>query len=165
VWSQVKDPRQLQKLERPKDNYDGASFRQLRMLIQVQTELKHSKLPLEEHVALHFQEAHRLLEEGYDRQATEELQKVIDYDPENVEAYLEQARIYVKAGRLEEAFTALNHSLRRRETADGYLQLAKIYLEQGKLDEAQTQLNAALRLEPSSSEATTLMQELNSKRQ
>ena len=164
-WSQVRDSRQLQKLERPKDNYDGASFRQLRMLMQVQTELKHSKLPLEEHIALHFQEAHRLLEEGFDRQATEELQKVIDYDPENVEAYLEQARIDVKAGRLEDAFTALNHSLRRRETADGYLQLAKIYLVQGKLDEAQAKLNAALRLEPSSTEASTLMQELNSKKQ
>jgi tetratricopeptide (TPR) repeat protein len=162
-WSALKDPRQLQRLERPKDNYDGASFRQLRMLIQLRTEWKHSRLPLQEHVALHFEQAEKLLKQGFDREAAEELQQAVDYDPQNVEAYLELARMYMKAGRLEEAVKALNHSLQQRETATGRLLLAKIYLEQGKLDETQAQLNAALRLEPSSAEAAALVQEMNSK--
>ena len=161
-WSKARDPRQLQKLERPKDNYNGASFRQLRMLVQVRTELRHSKLPLREHVLLHFQNAEKLLNDGFDREAMEELQQVADYDPDNVDDYLELARIYMKAARLEEALQAVNHSLRLRETPAGYLLLAKIYLEQGKPDEAQSQLKAVLRLEPLSAEAATLMQEVNS---
>src|SRR5579884_3495519 len=78
-WAMAKDTK-LQNLERPKDNYDGASLRQLRMLIQVQTELKHAKLPLQEHVALHVQQGRTLLEEGYDREAAEQFQQAIDYD-------------------------------------------------------------------------------------
>ncbi len=162
-WAQVKDPRRFQSLERPKDNYDGASLRQLRMLIEVQTELKHSKLPLAEHVALHFKQAQKFLEEGFDREATDELQQAIDYDPDNVEAYLQLARIHAKAGRFQDALKILNQSLQRKENAAGYLLLAKIYVEQGKWVEAQSQLNAALRLEPSSAEAVIMMQELNSK--
>ncbi len=162
-WAQKKDPQRFQYLERPKDNYDGASLRQLRMLIEVQTELKHSKLPLAEHVTLHFQQAQKYLEEGYDREAADELQQAIDYDPDNLEAYLQLARIHVKAGRFEEALKILNQSLQRKEYAAGHLLLAKIYLEQGKWEEAQTQLNSALRLEPSSAEAVVMMQELNSK--
>lgn len=162
-WAQKKDPQRFQYLERPKDNYDGASLRQLRMLIEVQTELKHSKLPLPEHVALHFRQAQKYLEEGYDREAAEELQQAIGYDPDNLEAYLQLARIHAKAGRFEEALKILNQSLQRKEYAAGYLLVAKIYLEQGKWEEAQTQLNAALRLEPSSAEAVVMMQELNSK--
>jgi len=163
-WVGVKDPSRFQKLERPKNDYDGASLRQLRMLIQLQTEMKHAKLPLEEHVALHLRQAKKLLEEGYDREATDEFEEAIDYNPDDVEAYLELARIYSKAGRFEESLKTLNQSLQRKETAAARLMIAKIYLEQGKLDEAQSQVTAALRLEPSSAAAAILMQELNSKK-
>ena len=162
-WSRGTDSRNLQNLERPKDTYDGSSFRQLQMLMQVQTELKHSKLPLREHVALHFRQAQKLLQEGFDREALEELQQVIDYDPQNSEAYLELAGIYVKTGRYEEALKALNQSVKLRKTSAGYLMLAKVYVELGKQDDAQAALNAVLSLEPSNSEAANMMQELNSK--
>jgi len=162
-WAQMKDPARFRDLERPKVNYDGASLRQLRRLIEVRTELKHSKLPLEEHVALHFEQAQKLLLEGFDREAIDELQLVIDYDPDNVEAYLELARIQAKAGRFEDATKMLNQSLQLKESSAAYLLLAKICLEQGKWEEAQSQLNAALRLEPSSAEAVMMLQQLNSK--
>src|SRR3990172_1216726 len=94
-WSANPDPRLLEKLERPKDNYDGASFRQLRMLLQIQAELKHSKLPVAEHASLHYQQAVQFLERGADREAIEELHQVIDYNPEETNAYRDLARIYM----------------------------------------------------------------------
>jgi tetratricopeptide (TPR) repeat protein/TolB-like protein len=162
-WIKPKDTVRFENLEHPKDKYDGASFRQLRMLIQVQTELKHSKLPLKEHVALHYEQAQDLLRDGFDREAAEQLQQAIDYDPEFVLGYLSLGRIYAKSGRFQEATRTLNNSLQHQKTPDAYLILAKIYLEQGKLEDAQSQIDHVLALEPSSAEAAMLMQELNSK--
>lgn len=162
-FSPAMSDQQFQNQERPKDNFDGTSFRQLRLLVRLQTELKHEKLSLEEHVALHFERAQQLLEESADREATEELRHVIDYDPNHAEAYRELAGVYLEAGRLEEASKAASRLLERRESASGYLLLARIYMEQGELEEAQEQLDAAMRLEPASPAAATLMEELNSR--
>ena len=131
--------------------------------MQVRTELRHSRLPLERHVAVHFERAQKLLQEGLDRKAVEELQHVADYDPQNVEAYLQLGEIYVKAGRLQEASRVAALSLKRKETAAGYLLQARVSLEQGKLEDAQSQLEAAVRLDPADTEAWTRLQELNSK--
>ena len=162
-WNPNPEARLLEKLERPKDHYDGASFRQLRMLMQIQAELKHSKLALDDHASLHYQRAEQFLKDGSDRDAIEELQQVIDYNPEETGAYRELARIYIRAKRFEEAGKALSQSLQREKTAEDYLLLAKVYMEQGKLEEARVQLNAALGLEPSSPAAETVRQELNAK--
>lgn len=162
--SPAPDPSALEKLERPKDNYDGISFRQLRRLMQIQTELKHSKLPFQDHVELHFQRAQQLLKAASDREAIAELELVIDYDPEDPRAYRELAGIYVKADRWEEAAKSLTQALQREETVEDHLLLGKVYLEQGKIEDAQAQLSAALNLEPSSPAAETFREELNSKR-
>ena len=163
AWSANPDPTLLEKLERPKDSYDGASFRQLWTLLQIQAELKHSRLPLSEHVALHYQQALEFLQRGADREAIEELQQVIDYNPEETEAYRDLARIYHKARRWDEAVKALNQPLQRDPTAADYLLLAEILMAQGKLEDARLQLNAALDIEPGSPAAIALREELNSK--
>jgi len=163
AWSANPDPTLLEKLERPKDSYDGASFRQLWTLLQIQAELKHSRLPLSEHVALHYQQALEFLQRGADREAIEELQQVIDYNPEETEAYRDLARIYRKARRWDEAVKALNQPLQRDPTAADYLLLAEILMAQGKLEDARLQLNAALDIEPGSPAAIALREELNSK--
>ena len=162
-WSRVSDRKQFDNLSRPKDKYDGSSFRQLEMLKQVQTELRHSKLPLQEHVQVHFQRAQQLLKEGLDRQAMEELRRVADYDPQNVEAYIQLATIYINTRRFEEAIRAASQSLKRKETPEGYLLLAHVYLELGKLEDVKSQLDAALRLDPANVDASALLEELNSK--
>ncbi len=162
-FSPAMDDRQLEKLERAKDDYDGTSFRQLRLLVRLQTELEHAKLTLGEHVALHFERAQQLLEEGMDREATEELLHVIDYDPDYAEAYRELAGVFLRAEQWEKSSKAAIRFLERRTSAEGYLLLAKIYMEQGKLEEAQEQLDAAVRLEPANPSAAALMEELNSK--
>ena len=156
-------PPNLDNLERPKDDYDGVSLHQLLMLVQIQTEQKHQKLTLEEHVALHYQRAQELEKEGFEREAIDELQLAIEYDPDDAPSYQELARLYLKSDRYEEASKSLSRSLQREENADSYLLLAKVYLEQGKLAEAEAQLNAALRLKPYSTEAATLREEINAR--
>ena len=162
-WSANPDPKLLEKLERPKGNYDGASFRQLRMLRQIQAELKHSKFAPADHASLHYQQAVQFLDRGADREAIEELYQVIEYDPEEANAYRDLARIYTKTQQWEEALKALNQSLEREPTAEDYLLLARIYMLQGKLEEARVQLNTAFVLEPSSPAVATLREELNAK--
>ncbi|MBI4459606.1 MAG: tetratricopeptide repeat protein [Acidobacteria bacterium] len=158
-----RDPKKLEKLERPKDNYDGVSFRQLLMLLQIQSELKHFKLSLQEHVAIHFQRGQDLAKEGFEREAVEEIQQAIDYDPEDARSYQALAEIYLKSGRMDEALKTLNQSLDLEPSAEGHLLLAKIYLGQGRLEDAEAQLNTALRLEPYSREAADLRDEINAK--
>jgi tetratricopeptide (TPR) repeat protein len=162
-WRSGPNPALLEKLERPKDSYHGASFRQLRMLLQIQAELKHTKLPVPEHVALHYQQAVEYLQRGADREAIEELHQVIDYNPEETEAYRDLARIYRKAQRWDEAVKALSQPLQHDPAAEDYLLLAEIFMAQGKLEDARLQLNTALRLEPESRAAAALREELNSR--
>jgi tetratricopeptide (TPR) repeat protein len=161
-WGTSRDPKRLANIERPKDTYEGASFRQLWMLMQIQAELKHSRLPSSEHVALHYQQAEDFMAQGADREAIEELHHVIDYDPEELDAYRDLARIYQKAGRWDEAAKALSYPIRKEPSAGDYLLLARIYMGQEKLDEARTQLDTVLRLDPASAAAEALRTELDS---
>ncbi len=153
-------PAIFQNLERPKDRYDGASLRQLRRLAQFQEELKHAKLTPVEHTELHFQRAEQLLRDGDERQAIEELQQVIDYDPDDARPYRELAAIYLKAGRYDEASKLANRSLQRDASPDGYLLLARTYLAQGKLNDARAQLEIVTRLEPDNQAAADLLKDL-----
>jgi tetratricopeptide (TPR) repeat protein len=162
-WASNPSSLVLENLERIKDSYDGASFRQLRMLMEIQTELKHSRLPASEHVALHYQQAEEFFQRGADREAIEELHHVIDFDPEETDAYRVLARIYHHAGRWEEAVKALSYPIQRGPEPEDFLLLARIYMDQGKLDDARAQLDAAFGLDPSSQSAAALREELNSK--
>jgi tetratricopeptide (TPR) repeat protein len=161
-WGTSRDPKRLEKIERPKDTYEGASFRQLWTLMQIQAELKHSRLPSPEHVALHYQQAEDFIARGADREAIEELHHVIDYAPEELDAYRDLARIYQKAGRWDEAAKALNYPIQKDPSPADFLLLARIYMEQEKLDEARAQLDTVLRLDPVSAAAEALRAELDS---
>jgi tetratricopeptide (TPR) repeat protein len=150
----------FQNLERPKDRYDGASLRQLRRLAQFQEELKHAELAFAEHTELHFQRAEQFLRDGDERQAIEEFQQVIDYDPDDPRPYRELAAIYLRAGRFEEASKMANRSLQRDASPEAYLLLARTYLSEGKLDDARAQLEIVASLEPGNTAAAEMLKDL-----
>ena len=151
----------FENLERPKDDYDGTSFRQLRRLVQLQEELRHSKLNTREHAELHFQEALEYLKDGMERQAVDELELVMEFDPDDARAYLEMAGIHLQAGRLEEAARLASRALEWDQTPEGYVLLARIYIAQGRVEEAAAALYDVLRLDPSNSPAASLREELD----
>ena len=157
------DPASFPNLERPKNQYNGASFRQLYRVARFQEESKHSQLSMREHAELHYQTAQEFMQEGLERQAVEELQQVLDYDPEDARPYRDLATIYWKAGRTEDALKSATRSLNWEQTPEGHLLLARIYAEQGKLEEARAQLDAAMRLDPNNTAAATLRDELNAR--
>jgi tetratricopeptide (TPR) repeat protein len=98
-----------------------------------------------------------------ERQAVEELQLVIDYDPEDPRPYRDLATLHWKAGRLEEALKSATRALHWEQTPEGHLLLARIYVEQGKVEEARAQLDAAMRLDPNNTAAAALREELNAR--
>jgi tetratricopeptide (TPR) repeat protein len=157
------DPAAFPNLERPKDHQDGASLRHLYRQARVDEESAHSEISLREHAELHYQRARELLQTGLERQAVEELQLVIDYDPEDPRPYRDLATLHWKAGRLEEALKSATRALHWEQTPEGHLLLARIYVEQGKVEEARAQLDAAMRLDPNNTAAAALREELNAR--
>ena len=101
-----------------------------------------------------------MLQDGDERQAIEEFQQVIDYDPDDARPYRELAAIYLKAGRYDEASKMANRYLQRDPSPEGYLLLARTYLSQGKLDDARAQLEIVTSLEPDNAAAAELLKDL-----
>ncbi|HWP83976.1 MAG TPA: hypothetical protein VNN17_02195, partial [Terriglobia bacterium] len=147
-------------LEQPKDAYDGASFRQLRRLAQLQDELKHSRLALREHADLHFQEALEYLRDHMERQAVDELELVLEFDPEDARAYLELAAIHLNARHIEEARRLAHRALELEQTPQAYVLLARTYLAEERTAEARTAVEEALRLDATHSAALALRDQM-----
>jgi tetratricopeptide (TPR) repeat protein len=156
-------PQMLAKLERIKDTYDGASFRQLRRIAHLQEEVKHSTLLPREHAALHFEKALEFQKQGAERQASDELELVIDYDPEDARAYVELGGLHLKNGRYQEAERAAERSLQRDKSPEAYLLLARVYADQGRVEDALEQVGAALLHDPANAAAIALRDELNAR--
>jgi tetratricopeptide (TPR) repeat protein len=157
------DLTQLKNLEQPSDEYDGVSFRHLRRLMQIQEELKHARLSESEHIELHFSSAMEDLKQGLDRQAIQELQQVIDYNPQDARAYLELAKIHFRTGRNDDAENAITRSLQWEQSSKAFVLLARIHLTLGRPEEALGPIDAALALDSSSSEAIKLKEDLNAR--
>jgi tetratricopeptide (TPR) repeat protein len=102
--------------------------------------------------------AHRA--DGRLEEAVRELQQALYLKPHWVEARLELAEIYREAGELERAVGEYRVALWDDETAATHLRLAEVYLEMGEQAEARAHAERALELEPGSSEAQNLLEEL-----
>jgi tetratricopeptide (TPR) repeat protein len=154
----------FENMEQPKDDYDGASFRQLRRLVQLQEELRHDKLPLREHADAHFREALEYLRDSMEPEAVDELELVIEFDPQDGRAYLEMGGIHLRAGRLEEAARMARRGLEWDQSAEGQVLLARIHMARGETEEAAAALNEALRLDPANAAAAGLRGEIEASR-
>ncbi len=157
------DLTQLGDLEQPRDEYDGVSFRHLRRLMQIQEELKHARLSESEHIDLHFSNAMEDLKQGLDRQAIQELQQVIDYNPQDARAYLELAKMHFRTGRNDDALDAVTRSLQWEQSPEAFVLLARIHLALGKPDDALDPIDSALALDPANPEAMKLKEDQNAR--
>jgi Tfp pilus assembly protein PilF/TolB-like protein len=163
IAAQIPAAIKFENLERAKDTYDGSSFRQLRRVVELQEELKHTKLSPREHAEVHLEAAQDALKQNSERQAVDELEFAIDLDPENPRPYLELAEIHLKAGRLDAAAKSCDRALEADKSPEGYVLLARIYLAQGKPDEARAQIEDAFRLDPTNAAAASLQEEINAR--
>jgi Tfp pilus assembly protein PilF len=105
----------------------------------------------------HLDRARRLFEREEDREALTELRRAVYLTPYEPQAHLLIGRIYLRAGRTEDAVDALKISIWSRDTAGARVTLAEAYLKQQNTSAARTELERALVLDPESVEAKRLL--------
>ena len=107
--------------------------------------------------AFHLQQGRRFFEREQDHDALSELRKAVYLLPYEAEAHLLMGRIYLRAGRPQEAVEALKISLWSRDSAAARVALARAYLANKNVAAARAELERALAIDPDFAEATELL--------
>lgn len=149
--------------ERIKRNYDEASFRQLAFAIENAQEAQMAHSDPAKHAALHVDQGKQQLEQGFYEEAREQFRKALLLDPVNVDAHIGLAKTQMALNDLPDARSQLDSTLHTKPTSDAYVVLGQLDLKENKLDAASDDVAQALRLEPGSSAALQLKQQLASK--
>ena len=108
----------------------------------------------------HLERGRRLFEREADSEAMTELRRVVYLSPYEAEAHLLMARIHLRAGRPQEAVDALKISIWSEDTVAARIALAAAYLKLQNTTAARGELDHALALDPGSSEAKRMLNEI-----
>jgi tetratricopeptide (TPR) repeat protein len=107
----------------------------------------------------------------YGRESTSEIEKAIELDPRNVNAYIARAISYFYTpsafgGSPENAVEMLKKAISLDSTSDtAHIWLARVYLQGDKKSEALQEINEALRLNPERSFAKSVYKQVTAKDQ
>jgi tetratricopeptide (TPR) repeat protein len=160
--------------ERLKYNFEEPNFRQLRMILQRMAEEKDGSSAGDASqgapspAAQHLSRGRELAELHQDDAAAREFNEAIKLDPASVQAYLDLARLYARAGRsgaAEECARRAAELDRDKKDPEPYLLLARIYQHQGKADPARAALKEALERDPNNIAARELERQIKVKPQ
>jgi tetratricopeptide (TPR) repeat protein len=110
--------------------------------------------------AFHFDRGRRFFEQGNDTEAIAEFRRVLYLSPYEAEAQLLLGRIYLRTGQTAAAIDAFKISIWSQESAAARVALARAYLQAKDDAAARREVERALVLEPESSAAKALMDEL-----
>jgi tetratricopeptide (TPR) repeat protein len=105
----------------------------------------------------------------YGRESTSEIEKAIELDPNNVNAYIARAVSYFYTpsafgGSHEKAVEMLKKAVSLDSTSDtAHIWLARVYLEDGKRNDARGEINEALRLNPQRGFAQSVYKQVTAK--
>jgi tetratricopeptide (TPR) repeat protein len=155
--------------ERLKYNFEEPNFRQLRMILQRMAEEKDGSSAGEalsgapSPAAQHLSRGRELAGLHQDDAAAREFNEVIKLDPSSVQAYLDLARLYARAGRAGAAEECARRAVdldRDKKDPEPYLLLARIYQDQGKADPARAALKEALERDPNNIAARELERQI-----
>jgi Tfp pilus assembly protein PilF len=108
----------------------------------------------------HLERGRRLFEREADSEAMTELRRVVYLSPYDAGAHLLIGRIHLRAGRPQEAVDALKISIWSLDTVAARIALASAYLKLQNPTAARGELDHALALDPSSSEAKRMLNEI-----
>ncbi|MGH9200243.1 MAG: tetratricopeptide repeat protein [Vicinamibacterales bacterium] len=108
----------------------------------------------------HLEAGRRAFDRDADREAVVELRRALYLSPYLAEAHTLLGRIYLRAGRLDEAIDALKIALWSDETAATHVLLAEAYLQAHDAAAARTEVDRALALDPKSADAQRLKAKL-----
>jgi Tfp pilus assembly protein PilF len=108
----------------------------------------------------HLDRGRRLFEREADSEAMTELRRVVYLSPYEAEAHLLIGRIYLRAGRPEEAVDALKISIWSADSVPARIALASAYLKLQNGSAARSELEHALSLDPNSADAKRMLNEI-----
>lgn len=111
-------------------------------------------------VKFHLERGQRLYEREADADAMAELRRAVYLSPYESQAHLLIGRIYLRAGRPQDAVNALKISIWSEDTAVARIALADAYLKLQNTAAARSELQRALALDPDSAEAKRMMGEI-----
>ncbi len=108
----------------------------------------------------HLDAGRRAFAREADREAEQELRRVLYLSPYRSEAHALLGRIHLRSGRTADAIRAFKIALWSEDTAAGHIALAEAYLLGQNLQAAKDEVNRALALDPGSPEARALQAKL-----
>jgi tetratricopeptide (TPR) repeat protein len=111
-------------------------------------------------MAFHLDRGRRLFEAQNDREAIDELRRVLYLSPYLAEAHLLLGRIYLRGGRTGEAIEALKIALWSEETAAAHEVLAEAWLQFKDVAAARREAERALAMNPGSESARRFLAQL-----
>lgn len=106
--------------------------------------------------AFHLEAGRRAVAREADREAEQELRRVLYLSPYLSEAHLLLGRLHLRGRRWAEAIQAFKIALWSEETVDAHLALAEAYLASQNIPAAKEEVDRALALDPASVEARAL---------
>jgi lipopolysaccharide biosynthesis regulator YciM len=111
--------------------------------------------------SFHLDAARRAFAREDDREAEQELRRVVFLSPYLAEAHILLGRVYLRGGRTSEAIQALKIALWSEESVAAHLALAEAHLQLKDLVSARAEVDRALVLDPASPEAQALRERLS----
>ncbi len=111
--------------------------------------------------SFHLEAARRAFAREDDREAEQELRRVVFLSPYLADAHVMLGRVYLRAGRTSEAIQALKIALWSEESVVAHLALAEAHLQLKDLVSARAEVDRALVLDPASHEAQALRDRLS----
>lgn len=127
---------------------------------QVEQTLANNQSDQRELARFYLDRARRLVAQESDREAVDELNRVLFLAPYDAQAHLLLGRIHLRAGHAREAIDALNISIWSAESADAHALLAQAYLESRDNDQARKEAEKALALDPKQDDARKVLDRL-----
>jgi len=148
-----------QPLERVKQNYDEASFRQLAMEIENATEARLRQSDPATHARAHVERGQQLLAQGFAAEAERQFREAVVLNPADPDAHTGLAAA-LEGSDAQAARKEIATALQLRPSAEAYLALARLDLRDNKVQDAGADVDRALALDPGNGAAQALKREI-----
>lgn len=127
---------------------------------QIEQTLANSASDQRELSAFYLDRARRLVAQESDREAVDDLNRVLFLSPYDAEAHRLLGRIHLRAGHAREAIDALNISIWSADSAEAHALLAQAHADAGNVDQARREAQRALALDPGQEAARKVLSAL-----
>ena len=124
---------------------------------QIEQTLSSGQRDQQDLARFYLDRARRLVGQEQDREALDDLNRVLFLSPYDAEAHLLLGRVHLRAGHAREAIDALNLSIWSAESADAHAVLAQALAEAKDLEGARREAARALAMDPAHAGARAVL--------